>query len=70
MRLLGERGVIGSDLASTMSRASGFRNLLVHQYGEIDDAKVVGFLDRLDDIERFVQQVLGWISTSSPASRP
>jgi uncharacterized protein YutE (UPF0331/DUF86 family) len=68
MLVLGERGVIGSDLASTMSKASGFRNLLVHQYGEIDDAKVVGFLDRLDELERFVQQVLTWISTSSPGS--
>lgn len=61
MLVLGERSVIGSDLAAAMSRASGFRNLLVHQYGEIDDAKVVGFLDRIDDLERFVQQVLTWI---------
>jgi uncharacterized protein YutE (UPF0331/DUF86 family) len=53
--------VIGSDLASTMSRASGVRNLLVHQYSDIDDAKVVGFLGRIDDLERFVQQVLVWI---------
>ena len=61
MGVLGERGVIEPDLASTMSRASGFRNLLVHQYGEIDDMKVIGFLDRLDDLESFVQQILAWI---------
>jgi uncharacterized protein YutE (UPF0331/DUF86 family) len=44
-----------------MSRASGVRNLLVHQYSDIDDAQVVGFLGRIDDLERFVQQVLVWI---------
>ena len=41
--------------------ASHLRNLLVHQYSDIHDAKVVGFLGRIDDLERFVQQVLVWI---------
>lgn len=58
---LSTNGVIDKDLASDMAKASGFRNILVHRYGEVDDDAVVSFLDRLGDLERFVQDVLGWL---------
>lgn len=68
MRGLGKHGVIGAELADAMSRAAGFRNLLVHQYGRIDDAAVVGFLDRLDQLERFVEGVLTWLEDEADAT--
>lgn len=60
---LAMHGVITSDLGATMAKAAGFRNLLVHQYGTIDDGAVVGFLDELDTIEQFVTHVLAWLDT-------
>lgn len=67
MRQLGERRVLPSELAETLARASGFRNLLVHQYGQIDDAKVVGFLREVGDMERFVRTVLAWMRSETSA---
>ncbi|NED99768.1 HepT-like ribonuclease domain-containing protein [Phytoactinopolyspora halotolerans] len=44
-----------------MAKAAGFRNLLVHQYGEIDDNAVVASLGRLQDLQEFVRAVLEWV---------
>lgn len=35
-RLLGNAGVVQQDLAERLARAAGFRNLVVHAYGELD----------------------------------
>lgn len=69
MRGLADHGVIDGKLAEAVTPASGFRNLLVHQYGTVDDGAVVGFLDRLDDLERFVRQVLTWMAGQDDGSR-
>jgi uncharacterized protein YutE (UPF0331/DUF86 family) len=61
LRGLADHRVIDSQLAATMARASGFRNLLVHQYGTIDDSSVVSFLAQLDELESYVRQVLAWV---------
>lgn len=54
VRLLGRHGVIDPDLATDVARAVAFRNLLVHGYADVDDARVVGNLDRLGDLDRYV----------------
>ncbi|HET9612217.1 MAG TPA: HepT-like ribonuclease domain-containing protein [Acidimicrobiales bacterium] len=61
VRLVGTHGVVDEQLAHRLVGAVGFRNLLVHQYAEIDDARTVGFLDRIGDIEDFVGQVSTWL---------
>jgi uncharacterized protein YutE (UPF0331/DUF86 family) len=61
LRLLGERGVIDPLLATSLARAVGFRNVLVHQYAAVDDHLVVEALDRLDEFERFVAEVSAWM---------
>jgi uncharacterized protein YutE (UPF0331/DUF86 family) len=53
--------VLGEELAASMSSAVRFRNLLVHEYAEIDDDRVVGYLDRLDDLAGFVTSVADWL---------
>jgi uncharacterized protein YutE (UPF0331/DUF86 family) len=53
-RKLGEREVIGSDLATRLAAASGFRNLVAHQYGALDWARVYDIAaDGLSDLLRF-----------------
>lgn len=46
---------IGLDdqLAGRMAEAAGMRNILVHEYLEVDDELVWGALDRLDDLREF-----------------
>jgi uncharacterized protein YutE (UPF0331/DUF86 family) len=44
---------------------TGFRNLLVHEYAEIDDLRVVGHLDDLADIDAFVRAVSQWVQQGS-----
>lgn len=68
MRVLAERGVISRECAATMARAAGFRNLLVHRYGRIEDSAVVANLGELDDVRQFVTQVLGWLEGLSRCS--
>jgi uncharacterized protein YutE (UPF0331/DUF86 family) len=53
-RLLGRAGVLDADLAEVMAGAAGFRNVLVHDYAEVDDSQVVDNLERLGDLRRYV----------------
>ena len=57
MRVLGRHGVLDPDLADRMRQAVGFRNVLVHEYVEVDDAVVVTRLNDLADVEAFVAAV-------------
>ncbi len=53
-----ENEVIGSDLKDRLQNMAGFRNLLVHRYGDIDDERVWRILsERLNDISRFVEKI-------------
>lgn len=55
VRLLARHGLLAADLAATMAAAVRFRNVLVHGYTEVDDRRVVGYLQRLDDVQAYVQ---------------
>lgn len=66
VRLLARHGVIEADLAERLARATGFRNVLVHGYAEVDDDRVVAALDDLDDLEMFTVQVRAWVRSSGP----
>lgn len=52
---LGVHGTIDSDLADRLGDAAGLRNLLVHDYGEIDHARLWDSLGDLDDLRAFAK---------------
>ena len=54
MSVLARHRVLTGDLGQAMAEAVRFRNLLVHQYAEVDDTRVLEHLDRLSDLEEFV----------------
>jgi Ribonuclease HepT-like len=57
--LEGEAGVLGAELAGRLERMARFRNLLVHQYAEVDDPRVFEFLRKdVGDVDRFIAAVL------------
>ena len=52
--VLGEAGALDTDLTRSLEDAARFRNLLVHQYGEIDDVRVREILrTRIGDLDHF-----------------
>jgi uncharacterized protein YutE (UPF0331/DUF86 family) len=60
--VLKENRVIGKGLFSTMERMAKFRNLIVHQYEEIDAAIVVSILKKnLNDFDKYKNTVLKFI---------
>lgn len=59
--LLGRHGVLDPELAESMGRAAGFRNVLVHDYVLVDDDVVMAKLDDLGDLRAFVAVVAAWI---------
>lgn len=52
-------------LARSMRKAVGFRNILVHEYAEVDDAVVIDRLSDLSDLEAFVRALTGYVERSS-----
>lgn len=42
--ILSNDGAIESEIGASMERAARFRNLLVHQYGTVDDGQVIDIL--------------------------
>ena len=62
MELLGRHGVLPADLAARMRQAVGFRNVLVHEYVEVDDDIVLVRLHEPGDLRLFAEQVAAWLS--------
>lgn len=63
IRVLGDRGVIEAELARSLAKAVGFRNVLVHQYTDVDDQIVLAASGRLDELTAFVAQVSSWLES-------
>lgn len=57
-----------ADLAATLERLAGFRNIVVHEYIGIDDAKVVEALNELEPVRRLLELVERSEAGGSPAS--
>jgi uncharacterized protein YutE (UPF0331/DUF86 family) len=59
-------GVRITELAVSMRKAVGFRNVLVHDYIEVDDSIVVDRLESLGDLEEFVRQAAAYVTGAQP----
>ena len=66
VRKLGEHNVISKSLASRLEELVGFRNLLVHQYGRIDDSRAYNYLYKdSKDFYEFLESVEKYINSKS-----
>lgn len=60
--VLGERGVVSGDLASRLRTMASFRNLIVHEYGEINLKTVYEIWHKsLSDLKEFSAAVMNYI---------
>lgn len=48
-------------VSERVASAVGFRNVLVHQYVDVDDGRVRRALGELDDLSDFVGDVTRWL---------
>ncbi|NPA91068.1 MAG: DUF86 domain-containing protein [Chloroflexi bacterium] len=57
VELLVKYGYLDESLGELVQRMIGLRNILVHEYIRIDDRRLVEYLERLDDIRAFIEQL-------------
>lgn len=61
-KVLAENSVIDSDLLVTMDRMAKFRNVVVHQYGDVDAEIVIAILRKhLPAFERYIAAILTYL---------
>lgn len=70
VELLGRHGVLDGDLAARLAKAVGFGQRARPPVPEVDDDRVVGFLDRLGDIDQFVAAVSSWLDAHLDDAAP
>jgi uncharacterized protein YutE (UPF0331/DUF86 family) len=60
--VLGKEGIISKQLALKMQDVVGFRNILVHEYGEIDHSLVYKtYKEDLGDLHRFGSEIIEFL---------
>lgn len=57
-----EEGLLPQALANTMKQIAGFRNILVHDYLEVDHNIVYDSLKKIDDFKQFAKCTLTWLN--------
>lgn len=55
--LLDETGKFDKETSRCMANMAKFRNLLIHHYIKVDDARVYDKLNEIDCFERFIQEI-------------
>lgn len=65
---LGRRGVISRDVSGGFKRLVGLRNMLVHRYWVVDDARIYREAkgNGLSTVRRFVNEVRRYIGSQVP----
>jgi uncharacterized protein YutE (UPF0331/DUF86 family) len=61
IRRLGELGVLPPEFAEHLAPLAGFRNILVHEYLQVDWNEVYKNLQQIDDLARFGEAVRQWL---------
>jgi uncharacterized protein YutE (UPF0331/DUF86 family) len=63
--LLHNSGIISEKMARKLEEIVKFRNILVHEYREIDERKVYkNLFSKTRDFEKFKKEILKWIKRS------
>lgn len=62
-RVLAEEAVVSAELLPSLTEMARFRNLIVHDYAKIDDARVYGILvKRLGDFDAFAEAIRAYLA--------
>lgn len=70
-RVLYEEKVVSAQLLPALLEMARFRNLIVHNYARIDDARVYGILKRhLGDFDVFARMIVDYLQPPAGAGQP
>ena len=58
---LNKKKIISNKMIDLLKNMKGFRNILVHKYGEVDDELVFENFDKLQDFELFKTEILEFL---------
>jgi uncharacterized protein YutE (UPF0331/DUF86 family) len=58
---MGESGVLPPEFARELAPIAGFRNILVHEYLNVDWDEVYRTLQHLEDLQRFAALIRRWL---------
>jgi uncharacterized protein YutE (UPF0331/DUF86 family) len=61
IKRLGEAGILALEFSEKLAPIAGFRNILVHDYLDINWDEVYNNLHQLNDISRFMKQIKKWM---------
>lgn len=64
IQLLADHGILDRRQGAELRKASGFRNVLVHGYIDVDDEVVLSRLERLDDLRKFGKSIADHLGES------
>ena len=59
---LGENGIVPRDFAEGLAPIAGFRNILVHQYLEVDQEELYQYLQNLEQLYQFLEHIKEWLA--------
>ena len=60
---LGEAGILPLKFVKKLAPIAGFRNILVHDYLDINWDEVYSNLNQLNDLSKFMKQIKAWMKT-------
>jgi len=64
--LLGENAIIERDLAKRLGKMTGFRNLLIHGYGEVDDRRMLSIIrEDIQDMALYMEEICQLLEISA-----
>lgn len=68
LEILVRNGIFAEDMAEKLRSMKGFRNVVVHRYGGIDDSLAYGFLsNNLGDFDEFIEKVTEFVDKQKDA---
>lgn len=67
---LGKEKIITKEMLKKLKTMRGFRNILVHIYGEVDDEIVFQTLGRMEDFRQFKNEVTSFLMKTTKQGRP
>jgi len=67
IEVLAERGVLPEDFVETAKAMARFRNVLVHEYIDLDLQLIYETLQRLEDIRKFAEYIVRFLKATQPS---
>ncbi len=66
---LNQKKIISENIKNIIKSMKGFRNILVHKYGAVDDELVFENLEKIPDFEIFKEEILSFLTKNNSKAK-